>query len=145
MDHRQLSILVIAVVLVIFVAFISYLLIQRQRSRKLRERFGPEYDRTVKQEGDRRRAEGVLEMREKRRDKFKLLPLSASTCSEFEARWKAVQAKFVDDPKESLVAADQLISELMQARGYPVADFDQRAADVSVDHPVVVDNYRVGH
>jgi hypothetical protein len=145
MDQHQLTILIAVIVAAVLVAIIVFFLVRKRRSQKLRERFGPEYDRVVKKEGELRRAEGVLEIRAKRREKVELHPLPATSRSEFSGRWATVQSQFVDDPKGSVSRADQLVNELMEARGYPMADFDQRAADVSVDHPVVVENYRVAH
>jgi hypothetical protein len=92
-----------------------------------------------------RKAEGVLEFREKRHDKFKLRPLTTADRSNFLYRWNDVQSRFVDDPKGAVTLADSLVMDAMQARGYPMGDFDQRAADISVDHPVVVENYRAAH
>ena len=105
-------------------------------------RFGPEYDRVLRQEGDPRKAEGVLEFREKRREKFKIRALSAADRSSFDTRWREVQARFVDDPRGAVTVADSLVTDVMQARGYPIGEFDQRAADLSVDYPAIVDNYR---
>src|SRR5258706_6077610 len=145
MDQHQLTILIAVVAAVVVVGIISFLLARKRRSQNLRERFGPEYDRVVKKEGEVRRAEGVLEMRAKRREKFELRPLSTEAQADFAERWRTVQAQFVDDPKGSVSRADELVGELMSARGYPMADFEQRAADISVDHPVVVENYRAAH
>lgn len=145
MDQRQFTILIAVIAVFIVIAVISFVLARKKRSHQLRERFGPEYDRVVRKEGEVRRAEGVLEMRAQRRQKFELRPLTAAAGSEFSERWRMVQAEFVDDPKGSVSQADQLVSEVMRARGYPMADFEQRAADVSVDHPVVVENYRAAH
>jgi hypothetical protein len=145
MDQHQLAILFGVIVAIIAIAAISFVLARQRRSRRLRERFGPEYDRVVRKEGEVRRAEGVLEMRATRRESFVVRPLSASARSDFTDRWHAVQSQFVDDPKGSVSHADQLVNELMEARGYPMADFAHRADDISVDHPVVVDNYRAAH
>jgi len=145
MDQHQISILIAVIVAVAVIAVISFVLARKRRSHQLRERFGPEYDRVVKKEGEVRRAEGVLEMRAKRREKFEIRPLSAASRADFAERWRMVQSQFVDDPKSSVSRADQLVSELMAARGYPVADFEQRVEDISVDHPVVVQNYRAAH
>ena len=145
MDQYRIMILIAVSVAVALVAVISYFLARKRRSQQLRERFGPEYDRVLKKEGEIRRAEGVLELRARRREKFQLRPIPASMSSDFAARWRTVQAQFVDDPRSAVTQADQLVNELMEARGYPVADFDQRAADISVDHPVVVENYRSAH
>jgi len=143
MNHCLL--IVLLVILVIAVAAIAFLAIRKQKSEKLRRRFGPEYDRVVRQEGSSRKAEGVLEFREKRREKLAIRPLSEADKNSFSTRWNEVQSQFVDDPRGAVTVADTLVSEVMQARGYPVGDFDQRAADISVDYPVVVENYRAAH
>lgn len=117
----------------------------RARSRKLQRRFGPEYDRTLREMGGRRRAEKALEKREKRVDQLQLRPLRPGDHERFTQHWQLVQADFVDDPRLAFSEADSLVRELMKARGYPAADFDQRAADISVDHPRVAENYRVAH
>jgi len=136
---------VIVVIAVIAVAGILFFAMRKRRSQKLRERFGPEYDRVVKQQGDPRKAEGVLEFREKRREKFTIRPLAAADRSSFALGWNEVQSRFVDDPRGSVTVAESLVSEVMQARGYPVGEFEQRAADISVDYPLVVENYRAAH
>src|SRR5436305_10072501 len=146
MDQNQVAILVVVVVIaIIVVAAIGYVSSRKRRSRKLREHFGPEYERVVKQEGDQRKAEGVLEFREKRREKFKIRPLSPTDRASFDVRWREVQARFVDDPRGAVTVADSLVTDVMQARGYPIGEFDQRAADISVDHPLIVENYRAAH
>ncbi|HLV87981.1 MAG TPA: hypothetical protein VKV39_13440 [Candidatus Sulfotelmatobacter sp.] len=142
---NQSALIVLLVVVVIGVAVIAWLAVRKQRSQKLRERFGPEYDRVLQKEGDARKAEGVLEFREKRREKFKIRPLSESDKSSFTVRWNEVQSQFVDDPRGAVTVADSLVTQVMQARGYPIGEFEQRAADLSVDHPVVVENYRAAH
>jgi hypothetical protein len=145
MNQTQMLIIVVVIVAVLAVAAIAFVTTRKRRSLKLKERFGPEYDRVLKQEGDARKAEGVLEFREKRREKFKIRPLSATDKSSFASRWSEVQARFVDDPRGAVTVADSLVTEVMQARGYPIGEFDQRAADISVDHPIVVENYRSAH
>lgn len=146
MDQNRIAILVAVIVIaVIVVAAIGFISSRKRRSRKLREHFGPEYERVLKQEGDPRRAEGVLQFREKRREKFKIRPLSASDRQNFTVRWREVQARFVDDPRGAVTVADSLVTDVMQTRGYPIGEFDQRAADLSVDYPTIVDNYRAGH
>jgi FtsZ-interacting cell division protein ZipA len=145
MDQHQLTIIIAVIAAVVVIAIVSFLLARKRRSQQLRERFGPEYDRVVKKEGEVRRAEGVLEIRAKRREKFAIRPLSEETRADFAERWRIVQSHFVDDPKASVSEVDHLVNELMETRGYPMADFDQRAADISVDHPVVVENYRAAH
>ncbi|HEY6369794.1 MAG TPA: hypothetical protein VIX37_04390 [Candidatus Sulfotelmatobacter sp.] len=145
MEQHQIAILVGVVVAVAMVAVVSFILARKRRSQQLRERFGPEYGRVLKKEGEVRRAEGVLEIRAKRREKFAIRPLSEETRADFAERWRIVQSHFVDDPKDSVSQADHLMNQLMETRGYPLADFEQRAADLSVDHPVVVENYRAAH
>ncbi len=146
MDQPQIAILVVVVVIaIVVVAALGFVTSRKRRSRKLREHFGPEYERVMKQEGDQRKAEGVLEFREKRREKFKIRPLSDSDRQNFSVRWREVQARFVDDPRGAVTVADSLVTDVMQTRGYPIGEFDQRAADLSVDYPSIVDNYRAGH
>lgn len=117
----------------------------RQRSAKLRERFGPEYERTVAEKGDTRRAEDELTDRQKRVSQLDIRPLAADERRRFNDEWRAVQARFVDDPSTAVGDADTLVGRVMEARGYPVGDFEQRAADVSVDHPTVLEHYRAAH
>lgn len=145
MDQRQITLIVAVIAAVVVIAILAFSLARKRRSQKLRSRFGPEYDRVLKKEGAVRNAEGVLEMRAKRREEFVLRPLSDTSRADFAERWRTVQSQFVDQPKGAVAQADALVNELMAARGYPVADFDQRAADLSVDHPVVVENYRAAH
>jgi hypothetical protein len=145
MDQHQLTVLLAVIVAVMVAAVIGFVLVRKRRSQQLRERFGPEYDLVLKKEGAVRRAEGVLEIRAKRHEKFSLRPLNEATRVDFAERWRIVQSQFVDEPKAAVARADRLVNELMQARGYPMADFEQRAADLSVDHPVVVQNYRAAH
>ena len=137
----------IAIVLVVGIVVgvgIAYL-VQRTRSLRLRERFGPEYSRAVAEIGDRWRAESSLEHRAKRVERLHVRTLTPAERRHFLEAWHEVQGRFVDDPNGSLVEADRLIASVMSAEGYPVADFEQRAADISVDHPEVVENYRGGH
>src|SRR3954462_1425510 len=146
MDQNQIAILVVVVVIaIVVVAALAFVSSRKRRSRKLREHFGPEYDRVLRQEGNPRKAEGVLEFREKRREKFKIRPLSPTDRASFDVRWREVQARFVDDPRGAVTVADSLVTDVMQARGYPIGEFEQRAADLSVDYPVIVDNYRAAH
>ena len=145
MTQHQIAILFAVIAAIIVIAVVGFLVARKRRSQQLRDRFGPEYDRVVKKEGGIRRAEGVLEIRAKRRQKFVVRALEPATCSDFTERWRTVQTQFVDDPKGSVSRADELVSEVMKARGYPMADFEQRADDLSVDHPVFVENYRTAH
>ncbi len=148
--NQLMNPMLIAVVLAIIlaVAVPTWLFVERRRratTAALRQRFGPEYELAVGQHGSERRAEAQLEAREKRVETFKIRDLDPTEREHFSGEWQALQFRFVDDPKGSVKGADVLVSSLMQARGYPVADFDQRAADISVDHPRVVANYRSAH
>jgi len=138
-------ILILTVALVIAVGAAIWLYTQKRKTEQLRGQFGPEYDRTVAEHGTARVAEKQLEERKERVEHLRLRPLEAQERDEFAGRWKSAQAQFVDDPKGAIVEADRLVGEAMQARGYPVGDFEQRAADVSVDHPRFVEHYRAAH
>jgi hypothetical protein len=116
-----------------------------QRSEQLRQRFGPEYDRTVAEKGDVRVAESELTARQKRVSEFDIRPLAADEGKSFNDEWQVMQATFVDDPSTAAHDADALIGRVMAARGYPESDYDQRSADVSVDHPAILDHYRAAH
>ncbi len=117
---------------------------RRQRSEHLQKRFGPEYDRTVQEVGDERRAEASLERRKKRLQQLHIRPLARPDRERFLVAWRGVQARFVDDPAGALAQADRLVTEVMEARGYPVGEayLRQRTKDISVDHPLLVENYR---
>jgi hypothetical protein len=117
----------------------------RRRTGKLQEQFGPEYDRTVDSAESRREAEAELQAREERRRQLDIRPLSQAARIRYMETWRITQAQFVDDPRGAVQSADGLIRSVMAERGYPVEDFEQRAADISVDHPQVVENYRQGH
>ena len=137
--------IVIAIAAVIVVAAIAWTAIRNRRTKTLREGFGPEYDRTVADAPSKREAEADLKERQKRRDELDVKPLSADAREHYVVAWRATQARFVDDPAEAIDEADVLIQRVMRDRGYPTEDFEQRAADVSVDHPDVVNNYRAAH
>ncbi len=141
MDAKQVIVVVVALAALLAIAWV---LVRKQRTINLRKRFGPEYDRTVSESGPQR-AESVLLEREKRVQKFSMRELSAEERERFLTEWRMVQSHFVDDPQAAVGEADLLVDRLMQARGYPTSDFDQRAADISVSHPGVVDNYRAAH
>jgi hypothetical protein len=140
-----LELIVAIVVLVAIVVAVAWWSSQRRRTDRLRERFGPEYERTVESADSRRRAEAELEARQERIEALDIRTLSGPDRARFGERWRVVQALFVDDPPTAVEQADTLIGEVMRARGYPVGDFEQRAADISVDHPQVVDHYRTAH
>jgi hypothetical protein len=136
---------VIAIIVVVVIAAVAWQMVVRGRTAHLQGRFGPEYDRAVEDADSRKQAESELAAREKRHDQFELRPLTPASRDRYLGSWHAVQTQFVDDPRAAVAAADSLIQSAMRDRGYPVEDFDQRAADLSVDHPAVVDNYREGH
>jgi len=144
-QNRMMIVIAVLVIAIIVIAAVAFMNSRRRRRLQLQQRFGPEYDRVLKQEGDPRKAEGVLEFRQKRREKFRIHPLSAADRSNFAVRWNEVQARFVDDPRGAVTVADSLVTDVMQARGYPIGEFDQRAADLSVDYPLIVENYRAAH
>ena len=135
----------IAAIVVIFVIVATAFIVRRRRTEQLKRRFGPEYDRTVLEHGDARVAEAALAEREKRVEKFPLRALSAVDREAYLMEWSAVQRRFVDDPSAAVGSADRLVSRAMIDRGYPMTDFEQQAADISVSYPVVVQNYRAGH
>jgi hypothetical protein len=137
------ALVVIGVVVV--VALIIWRAVSARRTRGLQQRFGPEYDRTIERADGRRAAEADLAERAKRRDELEIRPLSPAARERYLEDWRTVQARFVDDPSGAVGQADTLIQSVLRERGYPVDDFEQRAADISVDHPNVVENYRAGH
>jgi hypothetical protein len=145
MDNTTLLIVIAAVVVLIIVAVAAVLISRQRRSARLRSEFGPEYSRTVGDAGGRRAAEAELDERKKRVHSYELHPLSASDRDAFVDTWRKVQAEFVDNPRGAVARADELLTNIMAVRGYPMADFEQRSADLSVDHPEVVQNYRAGH
>lgn len=142
MNATAFVITFIAVMVVVAAVALFFLV---NRSRRLRKRFGPEYTRTVAEAGDRWKAESTLERRTKRVEQLHIRTLTSDERTRFQNAWREVQAQFIDDPNATLVEADRLIGSVMSAEGYPVTDFEQQAADISVDHPVVVENYRGGH
>jgi uncharacterized protein YneF (UPF0154 family) len=138
-----LTIIIIVVLVVVIIGVILGLVFaRRNRSDRLQEHFGPEYDRTVQTMGGEKKAQTELNERQKHVEALDIRPLSVSERERYLAEWAAVQSKFVDEPGQAIVDADRLIMEVMQIRGYPVSDFDQRAADISVKYPALVTNYR---
>ena len=135
----------IAIALIIVVAVALYLRKRRKTTEGLRSRFGAEYDQAVLTHGSERKAEAKLADRETRVEGLKIRELGAAERERFIADWQVVQSRFVDHPKGAVTEADELVSSLLKARGYPVADFDQRAADISVNHPRLVEYYRSAH
>jgi hypothetical protein len=141
----QIIVAAIALAVFVFIAVAVYLQHRRNKSAAFRNRFGSEYDRAVLEHGSSRRAEAKLADRETRVDALKIRELGASERERFVAEWQTVQSRFVDHPKAAVTEADDLIAALLEARGYPKANFEQRAADVSVTYPGAMQNYRVAH
>lgn len=136
-------IILIGVILIAAIAVWGFLL--KQRSTRLRSRFGPEYESAIHEYGDRSRAERALEKRAERTENYHIRSLSKEEQQRFSEEWRSAQARFVDDPPLAIRDADQLVCEVMKLRGYPMADFDRRTEDLSVDHPGVVRTYRAAH
>jgi hypothetical protein len=139
----NLAIVVGAIVLLLVVGAVIYA--QRRESKQMRSKYGAEYIAAVDETGDRRKAEAELRQREKRVEAFSIRALDRDEAARFSDRWVKVQSQFVDDPGAAIRRADDLLGEVMRARGYPVSDFEQRAADLSVDHASLVSNYRLAH
>lgn len=145
MDTNSSLTWAILLVVIVAVAVAAWLIGRQQRRRqslRLRQQFGPEYGRVVAEKGNQAKAESELIARQKRVEKLKIVPLTAADASRFREAWDALQSRFVDNPRGVVVEADGLVRDLMVKRGYPMGDFERRAADISVDHPKVVDTYR---
>ena len=144
MDPRLIA---LAAAVVVIIAAVAWLYVRKRRGTTagLRQKFGPEYDRAVLTHGSERKAEVKLADREKRVEKLNIRDLDSMERERYSRQWQDVQSRFVDSPKGAVAEADDLVSSVMKARGYPVSDIDQRAADISVDHPRVVENYRSAH
>jgi FtsZ-interacting cell division protein ZipA len=143
MSNTTLIILiVVAIVVIVAIAIVGYQMARRNRTERLQEQYGPEYNRVLDQADSQREAESELRDRSKRHEKLELRSLDSSEREDFERRWSDVQGQFVDDPKNAVHNADVLVLEVMSARGYPVKDFDQRADDLSVSHPEITQRYR---
>ena len=140
MDSRIVIPLIVIVLLFVIVG--AVILGRRRSSAHLKEKFGPEYDRTVQQHGSAHKAEAVLSERAKRVDSFKIHELPGRERDQYGADWTDVQRRFVDDPRAAVIEADRLVTKVMSARGYPMGDFAQRASDISVSYPEVVQDYR---
>jgi hypothetical protein len=137
------GIIAVLVIIAIVVAIVVYE--RKKKAERLQTRFGSEYDRTVVERGSERNAVAALAAREERVNSLHIRDLAPAERERFLNEWAVVQSRFVDHPRGSVIEADDLVASLMNARGYPVADFDQRAADISVNHPRVVENYRSAH
>ena len=134
--------IILAAVVALALVAVGAWFYRKKQSHRLREHFGPEYDRTVNELNSRTKGESELKAREKRVERLDILPLAPLEAARFSEAWKALQGRFVDNPKGVVVQAEQLVRELMEKRGYPMGDFESRAGDISVDHPDVVANYR---
>jgi len=141
------KLIVLAVVVILIIAVLSWLYVRKRRSTtaELGKKFGPEYELAVRKHGSVRKAEAKLADRQERVEKLNIRDLDPGERERFSKQWESVQSRFVDSPRGAVAEADDLVSSLMKTRGYPVSDFDQRAADISVDHPRVVENYRLAH
>ncbi len=137
-----LTIIAVVAVLVIIGAVLGVVFSNRKRSQQLHEQFGTEYEHTVQTMGDEKKAQTELVERQKHVEALDIRPLSTEEREHYLAGWAAVQSKFVDEPRQAIMDADQLIIEVMRLRAYPVSDFDQRAADISVSYPALGSNYR---
>jgi hypothetical protein len=135
------SVVIVVAALIVAASFVS----GRAKSKRLKAHYGREYERLVSETGGEKAAEKELTARERKHDKLDIVPLTPSALSDFSTRWHQVQTGFVDNPTTAVGVADRLVTEVMRERGYPVDDFDQRAADISVDHPQIVENYRTAH
>src|SRR4029453_4500395 len=133
---------VLAIVVVVVVAVVAT---SQLRSRSLKQRFGPEYEHLVDEEGDRRSAEAELRGRVKRRDSFEVTELDPAAREAYTEQWLQVQQRFIDEPEQTVADADGLVQTVMRERGYPVDEFDERIEMISVDHPELADNYRTAH
>lgn len=140
-----MSPMLIGIIAGIALIAVALIIIGQRRTRDLSDKFGPEYDRTLQSMRDRGKAESDLLRRSERVEKMAIRPLAPADRERFEQSWKEDQARFVDDPRAAVKEADRLVADLMQVRGYPVGDFDQQAADLSVAHPHVIDKYRTAH
>jgi FtsZ-interacting cell division protein ZipA len=138
-------VVVVVVVALVAVAVAAFAVAKRRRSTQLKQQFGSEYERTVDEAGDRGTAEKDLKRREKRRSQFEVSPLSSASADRYREEWKNIQQRFVDEPGHAVEDADRLVVRMMRECGYPVDEFDQRADDISVDHPDVSQNYREAH
>lgn len=138
-------VLIAILVAVLAIAAAAWFWWQARSRHMMKERFGPEYERTVREYGDESKAVTALGRRQERISKYNIRALSARERQDFANNWRAVQGRFVDEPRIAVRDADALVCRLMETRGYPMSDFDRRAEDISVDHPHVVQNYRAAH
>lgn len=145
LGNIDMRIVVAILVVLLMLVIAGWAYARQRRHRQLRERFGPEYDRVMSQYREAGRAERVLETRQTRVEKLEIKSLPGTARERYAQRWLEVQRRFVDDPGSAMAEADDLVLDVMSARGYPMGDFEQRSADISVNHPRVVESYRAGH
>lgn len=138
-------IVIVIVIILVVAAAVAVVVYQRRRSAQLQQKFGNEYEHTVREVDDRRAAEKDLRAREKRRSQLEVTPLAEADAARYREEWAGIQRRFVDQPAEAVQQADRIVVQMMRDSGYPVDDFDQRAADISVDHPDLVEKYRTAH
>ena len=143
--HSNPTTIVAIVIVIAAIVVVALLLARRNKTLSLQRRFGKEYERTVAERGSEREAQAVLEQRQKRVAHFNIHELSPAERERYAEAWRVVQSRFVDDPKGAVIEADDTVMSVMKAEGYPMSDFAQRAADLSVDHPNLVQNYRAAH
>ena len=145
LGSRELA-LIIGLAVIVIAGITAWLIVRKRRTGRLRTQFGSaEYDRAVKEDGSRRHAEAGLKERTQRVESLNIRPLASGDRARFVDSWRRVQLRFVDGPGGAVTEADQLLRDVMSTRGYPVTDFEQQAADISVDHPLVMENYRLAH
>jgi hypothetical protein len=146
LSTTELALIIGLAVIVVTGIIVAWVLVRKRRTARLRTQFGgSEYDRAVKEDGSRRHAEAGLNERTARVESLNIRPLAPGDRARFVESWRRVEARFVDGPGGAVTEADQLLGDVMSTRGYPVSDFEQRAADISVDHPLVLENYRTAH
>jgi hypothetical protein len=141
------KLIVLAAVVILIIAVLAWVYMRKRGSTtaNLRQKFGPEYELAVRKHGSERKAEAQLAERQKRIERLNIRDLDPMERERFSKQWESVQSRFVDSPRGAVAEADDLVTSLMKTRGYPVSDFDQRAGDISVAHPRVVENYRAAH
>lgn len=144
-SQTELIVAIVIVAVVILIAVGAYIQLRKRRTKALRSKFGSEYDRAIVTHGSTQKAEAKLADREARVEALKIRELGVTERDRFIAEWQTVQSRFVDHPKAAVTEADDLVNSLLEVRGYPKASFEQRAADISVNYPRVMESYRVAH